>query len=221
MRAALRRARDLGFLGEGPLEAQLEHSSGFADAAAAAGMADPPAAFLDLGSGGGVPGLVLAARWPRADVVLVDANERRCAALREAVESSGWQARARVVQARAEAAAREPELRGSFELVVARSFAAPAVTAECAAPFLRPGGLLVVSEPPLPEEPGADDAAGGAQDRATGHAGRWPSAGLEPLGLTPVRFVRARFSYQVLRQETLCPDRYPRREGVPAKRPLY
>ena len=48
----------------------------------------------------------------------------------------------------AEAAGHDPLLRGQFDLVTARSFGRPAVTAECAAPFLRREGLLVVSEPP-------------------------------------------------------------------------
>jgi len=109
-----------------------------------------------------------------------------------------------VVRARAEDAGRIPHLRGSFDAVVARSFGSPPVTAECAAPFLHPGGLLVVSEPPR-----ADPEA------------RWPRDGLATLGLEPLRTARTGFGYQVLRQNDPCPDRFPRRAGVAAKRPLY
>src|SRR5690606_17211507 len=122
---------------------------------------------LDLGSGGGVPGLVLAVRRPDLDVVLLDAMSRRCTFLEAAAAELGLAGRVRVVCERAEVAARDPELRGTFDVVVARSFAAPPVTAECAAGFLRVGGRLLVSEPP-------------------DHTGeeRWPAAPLDELGLT-------------------------------------
>lgn len=219
--AALAKARALGFLGEGPIEVQLEHAAGFraaAESAESGGWPDGPAAMLDLGSGGGIPGLVLAAAWPDARVVLLDANDRRCSALREAVTAAGWEDRVQVVQARAEQAGRDPDLRGTFDLVVARSFAPPPVTAECAAPFLRVTGLLIVSEPPSGED------RGGAQDGSitpVGHPDRWPSEFLAGLGLEPLSFFSHPFAYQVLRQVAPCPERYPRREGVPAKRPLY
>ena len=56
--------------------------------------------------------------------------------------------RVSVLSSRAEIAGHQPQWRGSFDAVVARGFAAPGVTAECAAPLLRVGGLLCVSEPP-------------------------------------------------------------------------
>lgn len=111
---------------------------------------------------------------------------------------------------RAEEAGRDPELRATFDLVTARGFGPPAVVAECAAPFLRPGGLLVVSEPPA------------------GEAARWPAAGLAPLGLEPVGPPLTlevgsgqTGTYQVLHQRIACPERWPRRTGIPAKRPLF
>lgn len=221
--AALGEARELGFLGEAPLEAQVDHAVGFAAAAATGGLAGAPGAMLDLGSGGGIPGLVLASAWPDTTVVLLDSNERRCEALRRAVRENGWDSRVRVVQERAERAGRDPALRGAHDLVVARSFGPPAVTAECAAPFLCAGGLLVVSEPPVPDPPSEASSAAtdGGRHRVTGHPGRWPAVQLEDLGLVPVCFHQAPFGYQVLRQMEPCPERFPRREGIPAKRPLY
>src|SRR5947207_1809711 len=77
---ALGSARDLGLLGPGPLEDQLAHSQAFA------ALLDPPAGpFLDLGSGGGLPGLVLARAWPDASGVLLDAQQRRAAFLTRVV----------------------------------------------------------------------------------------------------------------------------------------
>jgi 16S rRNA (guanine527-N7)-methyltransferase len=196
----LERSQGLGFLGPGPVEGHIAHACGFA-----AGLDEPPGRFLDLGSGGGVPGLVLATGWPQSEAVLLDVGERRCVFLREAVERLGLEDRVGVVRGRAEEAGRLPDLRGTFDVVVARSFGPPAVTAECAAPFLRVGGHLVVSEPP------ADPNA----------VGRWSADGLVPLGLVPGPAWREAFGYQSLVQRELCPDRYPRRVGQVAKRPLF
>lgn len=108
-----------------------------------------------------------------------------------------------MVTARAEESGRDPGMRAGFDVVVARSFGAPAVTAECAAPLLKVGGRLIVAEPP-----------GGAADR-------WPAQALGELCLRAVTTVTKPTAFQVLEQMAPCPDRYPRRTGVPAKRPLF
>lgn len=157
---------------------------------------------VDLGAGGGVPGLVLALALPSSRWTLLDASHRRTAFLRDAVERLGLAARVAVRTSRAEAAGRDHELRQGADVVVARGFGPPPVTAECAAPLLRPGGVLVVSEPP-------------------GGADRWPADGLAMVGLAldarragPPALVR-------LRQVEPASDRYPRRTGQPSKRPLW
>ena len=164
--------------------------------------------ILDLGSGGGLPGLVIAIRWPAATLVLLDANERRAEFLQRAVRRCGLGERVTVVHQRAEVGGRDPEYRGTFDGVVVRSFGAPAVVAECGAPFLRQGGWLIVSEPP------------GASEE-DGHRDRWPADGVAQVGLEPGEFVREGFGYQVLYQREACPERFPRRNGVPAKQPLF
>jgi 16S rRNA (guanine527-N7)-methyltransferase len=203
-------ARTLGFLGPGPIQVHLRHAEGFVPITRTRVGSD--AWVLDLGSGGGLPGLVVACEWPDARLTLLDANGRRIAFLRRAVERLGVSERVSVVQQRAENAGRSPDLRGRFDAVLARSFGRPAVVAECASPFLKRGGWLVVSEPPAPGgPPGADP----------GSAMRWPLEPLRGLGLEPIEAVHAEFEYQVLRQRETCPDRYPRRDGVPARKPLF
>ncbi len=203
---ALGQARTWGFLGDGPLDVQVAHAEGFADAADGTVLPGP---WMDLGSGGGIPGLVLAHRWPDRDAVLLDSSERRTRFLAQVVDEQGWGSRVRVVTDRAEVAGRSEDLRGAFSLVVARSFGSPPVTVECAAPFLRQGGILIVSEPPVSSS--VDDGAGA----------RWPEKGLASVGLERLSVWHGAFGYQLMRQETPCPDRFPRRVGVPAKRPLY
>jgi 16S rRNA (guanine527-N7)-methyltransferase len=195
----LEEARVRGLLGPGPLEPHVRHATTLA---ALAGSA--PASFLDLGSGAGVPGLVIAGCWPEATGVLLDAQERRCRFLDEAVARLGLSPRIRVECARAEVAARRPELRGAVDLVVARAFGPPAVTAECAVGFLSAGGRLVVSEPP-----------GSAAER-------WPAAGIARLGLSgPETRSRDDVTLAVLTLTEAPEERWPRRPGIPAKRPLW
>jgi 16S rRNA (guanine527-N7)-methyltransferase len=204
--AVLERSRSLGFLGPGSLRVQQDHALGFT-----AGQEQPPARLLDLGSGGGLPGLVLAVHWPGSEVVLLESSARRCAFLTEALTELGCDGHATVVRARAEDAGRDGALRGRFAMVVARGFGPPPVTAECSAPFLAVGGRLVVSEPP-----GDDDDPDG-----TRAAARWPSAGLALLGLAAERAWANPYHYRSFVLEAPCPDAYPRRDGVPAKRPLF
>ncbi len=204
LRGVLADARRLGLLGPGPVEEHVEHAQGFAVAAGAEAGVTRCQRVVDLGSGAGIPGLVLALLWPQVPVVLVDASQRSAAFLEEAVGRLGVEGRVKVVRQRAEVVGRDRQWRGTADLVVARGFAPPAAVAECAAPLLAPVGKLVVSEPP---------------ERAED---RWPPEGLARLGLAPGAIVdRGGKGYRVLRQERLCPDRFPRRVGIPAKRPLF
>lgn len=204
----LEEARALGFLGPGPVAPQVEHARGFALAALApcgsAVPSGPPSRVVDLGSGGGLPGLVLADVWPEATFLLVEASARRASFLRRSVVGCGWADRVEVLEERVEAVGRDPARRGWADLVVARAFGPPAAAAECAAPLLRVGGRLVVSEPP------GDDSGS-----------RWPEPHLADLGLGTSRAVREGFGYRVSVQIRPCPDRFPRRVGVPVKRPLF
>jgi 16S rRNA (guanine527-N7)-methyltransferase len=185
----------------------VRHAEGFAEIARQLETSPRPR-VLDLGSGGGLPGLVVAQHWPGASLVLLDASARRTDFLCRAVERLGLQGRTEVVCGRAEELGRDPRWRGEFGVVLARSFGRPAVAAECSAPFLKVGGWLVVSEPPGHEE--------GTQGEV-----RWPVDGLRQLGLVPSKPARGEFAYQVLRQAEPCPDRFARRNGVPAKKPLF
>lgn len=199
----LTRSRSLGFLGPGPVEDHIRHGLAFAEVVPSA-----PARALDLGAGGGLPGLVLAThRWPACRWTFLDAQTRRTAFLEEAVAELGLGQRVAVVTDRAERTGRSADQRGSYDLVVARSFGPPAVSVECAAPLLRPGGLLVVSEPP------------------TAAADRWPTAGLAGAGCSPAQHrtvVGDPETHLVVITRTGDPiERLPRRVGVPAKRPLF
>ena len=203
----LAEARAAGFLGPGPIEPHLRHANGFVRLARSLTPPRTAPRILDLGSGGGLPGLVIAAAWPSAELVLLDASERRTEFLLRAVRRCELESRVSVEHQRAEVSGRDPAYRAAFDGLVVRSFGSPAVVAECGAPFLRPGGWAVVSEPPEASE--------------AGRGARWPAEPLSRLGLEPGEFVRGDFGYQVLNQRAMCPEKFPRRNGVPAKHPLF
>lgn len=129
-------------LGVAPVATQARHALGFVE------WLPTGARCLDLGSGGGLPGLVIAEVRPDVALTLLDARGGRTDQLIRLVGRLGIGHRVTVVQALAAEAARLPQLAGSFDAVVARSFGPPRAVLEAAAPFLTPGGRVVVSEPP-------------------------------------------------------------------------
>ena len=203
LREVLASAQAQGVLGPGDPAAHLTHALGFAEAVMSQ-LPAPPARFADLGTGGGVPGLVLALCWPAAEGALIESASRRCATLAASIRHLGLEDRVQVLEGRAERLAHDPELREHFDLVTARSFARPAVTAEVAIGLARTGGLLVVSEPP---EPATD---------------RWPAPLLDELGFGPaVPVVAQGAHYACLVKIRDAAATMPRPVGRAGKRPLW
>ncbi|HLI16359.1 MAG TPA: RsmG family class I SAM-dependent methyltransferase [Acidimicrobiales bacterium] len=194
----LAEAQALGAIGPASLADHVAHAAAFADLLAR----EPSRRVLDLGSGGGLPGLVVAELLPEREVVLLEGRKGRAAFLAQSIRRLELGERVRVLPGRAEELGHDRRLRANFEAVVARGFGGPGTTAECAAGFLAPGGRLVVSEPP-------------------GGSARWEAAGCSRLGLALEAIHEAPFAFAVLRQVRACPGAFPRRVGIPAKRPLF
>lgn len=199
---ALDESRARGYLGPGPIEPQIAHADGFAQCWQELSPT-PPASFLDLGSGGGLPGLVLLERW-RNRAVFTDSMMKRAKFLVEVMEWNDAPEGGVDMVGRAEEIARNQQLDGIFDLVSARSFGPPSVTAECGVRFLKVGGVMVISEPPNDSE-----------------TGRWPAKGLKILGLRDLGRVRHGASFQVLQKSHATMPEFPRGIGVPRKRPLF
>jgi 16S rRNA (guanine527-N7)-methyltransferase len=137
----LRDAQRLGLLGARPIPGVISHARAFVDA-----LQDVDGRVLDLGSGGGVPGLVIAHDRPDLQLTLVDRRTKRTDFLRRVVGRLGWVDRVDVVALEAAALARrDPH---AFAAVVARSYGPPEITLATALELVRPGGVIVVSEPP-------------------------------------------------------------------------
>ncbi|HIG26002.1 MAG TPA: hypothetical protein EYG34_01485 [Acidimicrobiia bacterium] len=156
---------------------------------------------VDLGTGGGVPGLILAALTP-CRWIFVDRGNRRCQFLTWAVRELSLEGRVEVKEADAVDFAHGPQ-RGQAKLVTARSFASPASTAECGGPLLARGGYLVVSEPP-------------------DNVFRWPEEELKQLGLAPLtQWHNGRAGYQALTSLDKAEKRFPRRFSRQTGDPLF
>jgi 16S rRNA (guanine527-N7)-methyltransferase len=168
---------------------------------------EPGARWLDLGTGGGLPGLVLAVLAPEVEWVLLDSTRKKIAAVREFADELGLR-NVTAIAERAEVLARDAGHRGRYDGVVARAVAPLAVLCELARGFAAPGGLLVAVKGP------AYDAELSGAASALRQL-RWVDVHTERVTSTsrPTWVVR-------MRAEGAPPARYPRDVGVPRARPL-
>lgn len=99
--------------------------------------------ILDLGSGGGYPGLPLAIALPEARALLVESVGKKATFLATAIDALGLRPRVAVAATRAETLAADPHHRGRWSCVVVRAVGPLAELAELGLPLLGPGGILV------------------------------------------------------------------------------
>lgn len=151
---------------------------------------------VDVGSGGGLPGIPMKLALPGLRLTLLESDQRKAEFLRETVAALALDEV--VVEARrAEEVGRDPEHREAYDVAVTRAAAKAPVAAEYCLPLVRPGGIL------LAQARMADWRQAG---RALGHLGGRVSG--EVGGVVIVAKIRPTGA------------EYPRRVGVPAKRPL-
>ncbi len=199
-----RRGQGLGAVGPGDVSVHLRHAS-----ALTRHLRSDDAVGLDLGTGAGVPGLALAGLRQDMEWVLLDAAKRRVAIVQDAIEALHWTGRVHAVHGRAEERGTVTGRRA--DVVIARLFGPPAATAECAAPLVRVGGRVLVTEPP---------SVGQSIDASSVDMSRWDPAGLEALGLAlGPRHVDP--NVQELVAVDAPQSRFPRKPGVAVRRPLW
>jgi 16S rRNA (guanine527-N7)-methyltransferase len=145
----LRESQRLGFLGARPVEQAADHAAAFA-----IGLGDLPsgARLIDLGSGGGLPGLVVAELLPQCSIVLVDRRQKRTDFLHRAVRRLALD-NVEVREADVATVARDVETgtEAPFDVVTARGFGPPEMTLRLASRLIGEGGAIVISEPPTAE----------------------------------------------------------------------
>jgi 16S rRNA (guanine527-N7)-methyltransferase len=167
-----------------------------------------PRGAVDLGTGGGVPGILLALARPDVRWTLVDSVGKKAVAVEGFAAALGLDT-VEVRTARAEDLGRDPAMRERYDLVAARACAALPVLAEYALPLLRLGGCLLAWKGPITD---GELRAGAAAAHLLG--GGQPE--IHPAGAASLgdhRFV-------VVSKVRPTGERYPRRAGEPSRRPL-
>ena len=168
-----------------------------------------PARVVDIGSGAGLPGIPMRVAEPALGLALIESNKRRCAFLRESCDSLGI-GDVDVVCTRAEEAGHDPDLRGRFDIAVARAVAPLAVLVEYALPLLAPGGLLAAPKGSRALE---------EMDAARPAIGTLGGEALDPLPL-PLPAGAPPQLVLLVRRVGEPPAALPRRPGIPSRRPL-
>jgi 16S rRNA (guanine527-N7)-methyltransferase len=163
--------------------------------------------WLDLGTGGGLPGLVLARLFPDAHWSVVDATAKKVAAVRQFADELGLR-NVTAVAGRAEELARDASHRSTYAGVVSRAVAPLPALMELARGFLRPGGQLVAVKGPRWRE----------EFRAAERV-------LDLLGYTresvvPVESAVRETWLVTMRARGAPPEGIPRNVGIPQRRPI-
>jgi 16S rRNA (guanine527-N7)-methyltransferase len=164
--------------------------------------------LVDVGSGGGMPGLPLKIAFPSLSVTLIESVNKKADFLRETVGDLGL-TDVEVVALRAELAARDPTRRDVYDWATARALGPLPVVVELCAPFLAPGGLLVAQR-------------SGDLDADLVHAAPAFKA-LRMWSRTPVYLDIGGLQGHGLiigEKYAATPEAYPRRPGMPRKRPI-
>jgi 16S rRNA (guanine527-N7)-methyltransferase len=164
---------------------------------------------VDVGTGAGFPGLVLAIARPAFDVVLLDSLQKRVRFLESAVEALGL-AGVRVVHGRAEVVGQTDGWREGFDVATARAVARLNVLAELLLPLVRVGGMAVAWKGPGVEE----------EMQEAERAFRELGGEVERIHWCTLPEGRGERALVVIRKVTTTPKRYPRKPGLPQKRPL-
>jgi len=164
--------------------------------------------LVDVGTGGGFPGLVLAVAEPSLRVTLMDATRKKTAYLERVCAELGLDVDVR--HARAEDAAHDPALRETFDVAVCRALGPWPVVLELTLPFCTTGGVLFGQR-------GSD-----APSEAAAHAETAALLGGRVVGVEQVGVETGLENRHVITVEKVesTPPRYPRKAGIPAKRPL-
>lgn len=158
--------------------------------------------YLDVGSGAGLPAIPIAIATA-VPVTLIEATSKKARFLTSALEA--FDLEGRVIAERAETAAHRSDLREHFASGTARAVSSAPTVAELLLPFVAIGGAAILQRGAM-----ADDERRALEDASLMLGGRIESEEPLPEGRRIL----------VLRKTAATPDRFPRRPGIPEKRPL-
>ena len=192
-------------------EVQIKH---FLDSLTVALALKPPMGggdfrLMDVGTGAGIPGIPLKILLPDIRLVLLDATAKKAAFLHHVKDKLGLD-NVEVVVGRAEEVAHEAEYREQFGLVLSRAVASLPTLVELTLPFCAIGGIFIA------QKKGAIDLE---VDQATRAINLLGGNLREVRKIDLPEFTEERWLV-VVEKIGLTPEKYPRRPGIPAKRPL-
>lgn len=164
--------------------------------------------LLDVGTGAGVPGVPLKILLPGVRLVLLESVAKKTAFLKHLVDRLGLDY-VNIITGRAEDIAHQVDCRERFDVAVSRAVGNLSSIAELALPFCRQGGLFIAPKKGQIEE--EISQARQAIDTLGGRLKEVKEVDLEDLGLRCL---------VIIEKIGLTPQRYPRRAGIPSKRPL-
>jgi 16S rRNA (guanine527-N7)-methyltransferase len=169
--------------------------------------------LLDVGSGAGFPGMALAIARPRWEITLLDTLQKRTTFLAQAANECGV-SNVKTLWSRAEdAGSVGSEHREAYDLVTARAVAELRVLSELCVPMVKVGGAFLAAKNSIVSTREELDAAASAVNVLGG----------EPFRAEEVRSVGPDGNLRtavISRKATPTPEKYPRRAGMPNKRPL-
>lgn len=169
----------------------------------------PTGRVIDVGTGAGFPGLPLKIVCPRIELTLVESIGKKVEFCRHVVRSLGLEG-VEIVHNRVERVGHQPEHRGAYDWALARAVASMPVLVEYLLPLLKLGGRAVIQKGET--GPAEVNTAEGALRILGGRVEQ-----LITIELPTV--VECRYLVVVVKNAA-TPDKYPRRPGIPVKRPL-
>lgn len=190
-------------------EVQVRH---FLDSLTIVQAMNPPpddSRVMDVGSGAGLPGLPLKIVFPEIRLVLLEATAKKTAFLSHLVEQLGLKD-VEIVTGRAEAVAHQLEYREGFDIVLSKGVAPLAALVELILPFCAIGGLFIAHK-----KGDIHKELAQAERAITTLGGQ-----LREVHTVDIGEVFDDYRLVVIDKISATPQKYPRRPGIPAKRPL-
>ncbi len=167
------------------------------------------AKVLDIGTGAGFPGIPLKILLPNVDFVLLDAVNKKLRFIKEVIEELGLE-RIDVIHARAEDLAHIKEYREKFDFVVSRAVANLATLTELSLPFVKKNGYFIPYKSALVDE----------EILKATHAIRVTGGKYEKVQKFTLPGYSDERNFVFIRKGVNTPSTYPRKAGLPAKKPL-
>ena len=167
--------------------------------------------FIDIGSGCGVPGIVLAIAMINSEFVLVESIKKKAIALESIVKGLDLDNRVKVINNRAEVVGQNKNYRGSFDFALARAVGKISVVAEYLVPLVIRNGSCFIYRGKLIED---------NESKFLNQTLSLLNSEVNEIKKINLPFEKGERNIIKIKPNNICPDTYPRKVGLPSKKPL-